>query len=216
MKKDTVFVEEKSVIQFGGFKVCVDSVDDEGICIRVIKHFKSVKTYYYRFSRGSRGYRLSPNHSIYVIGKDKNGFVKLEVTFLDHEKIKNLNIQMSRLCFSRRRSEQIIINNGLAIITVMALDEKRCAVNVAYSGKTYQKYLVIGERPIKVIPDVTIEYVGFYAQVNGRLSVIAPRYMTVDRHEVHMKKEFNISTIEEKRTEYNVKRLDNNMGVKTA
>lgn len=213
MQQTTLKIGGQDLFAVGKFKIYIVAVESAGVAVRVENGGKKPKDYYLKGT--GKGVRLSGDVAIKLLFITEQRLADLEISHVENQAPRALKVKTGSLVFSRRRGEQVIVDKGRAVITVMALDDKRCTVHVAYSGRSFEKYLVVGEQSLAIIPKVKVEYFGAWGDNMGKLKFTAPRHIVIDRHEVHMRKEFDVSTIEEKRATYNVKKVDNR-GVKTA
>lgn len=197
----------RDLFAVGKFKVYILAVTSEGVAIRVENGRKKPKDYF--LSGFGKGVRLSGDVSLKLLNLSEQRLAEIEINHPENANPRALKAMQGSLVLSRRRGDQVIIDKGKACLTVMAFDDRRCTLHVAYAGRSFETFLVVGENPVTVIPKIKVEYFGTWGDTMSKLKFTAPRHVVIDRHEVHMRKEFDVSTIEEKRASYNVKRSDN-------
>ena len=213
MSLTTIKTGWQDLFGLGKFKIYILAVTCEGVAIRVENGGKKPKDY---FLEGTgKGVRLAGDVSLKLLGLSEQRLAEIEINHPDNTAPRALKAKQGSLVLSRRKGDQVIIDKGKACVTVMAFDNRRCTLHIAYAGRSFETFLVIGENPVSIIPNIRVEYFGTWGETMSKLKFTAPRHVVIDRHEVHIRKEFDVSTIEEKRASYNVKRQDSTR-IKTA
>lgn len=203
---------EQTMMRVGGqdlfginnqFKVYVLAVESSGVAIRVENGGKKPRDHYIKGE--GKAARLAPDAIIRLDKITEDRLAELTISHPDGSRVRTLKSKLGCLVVTRRRAEQLIIDAGKAVVTVMAFDENRCSIHVAQNGQCKQKYLVVGEQPVTILPKVKAEFFGIWGNNQAKIKLTAPRHVVIDRHEVHMKKEYDVNVISDKRAPYRVK-----------
>jgi sRNA-binding carbon storage regulator CsrA len=188
-------VGAQDVFGVGKFKLYIVAVETAGVAFRVENGGKKPRDYYLKDN--GKGVRLSPDVSVTLKGMADNQLADVEIAHEAGQCPKWLKVKSGSLVLSRRKAEQVIIDKGRAVVSVMAFDETRCSIHICHAGKNVERFLVVGESPVAIMPKVRVEYFGLWGQNVAKLKFTAPRHISIDRHEVHMRKEYDVQTIEE-------------------
>ncbi len=186
-------LETRDTLSIENFKIYVVAVEHGGLALRIESQRKKPKSQYLDVKRGTR---LNGDISI-KLDSIKNRVAKVSIVHVKNKAPKFLDGRMGRLVMSRRRGQQLIVDGGAAVITIKNISASRCAIWVAHKNKHLERVLVVGEAPITVLPNIKMAYFGFSdIDENGaKLLTIAPKSVRIDRHEVHLNREFGLDVL---------------------
>lgn len=199
MKQTSIKIGSLDLLGVSKFKVHCVAVECNGVTLRVENGGKKPRSYYLK--PDGRSIRLAPDVTMSLKSISDNKLAVLDVGHNEGVKPKFLKTKLGSLVVSRHKAEQVIIDAGRVVVSVMAFDEKRCTILVSRDNQCRETFLILGDGEVKISPKVTAEFYGMYRNDAAKLKFTAPRHVTIDRHEIHMRKEFNIDTIEERRVQ---------------
>mgnify|MGYP007055198410 CR=1 FL=1 len=206
MKQTSIKMDSQDILGVGKFKVYCVAVESAGVLLRVENGGKKPRDY--MLKDNGRGIRLAPDVVFTLQAITDKKLAVLDIGHADGVAPRFLKTKLGSLIVSRHKAEQIIIDKGRVVVTVMAFNDSRCTVLVSHGEVCKESFLILGDGPVTLSPKVTAEFYGLYRQDSAKLKFSAPKHISIDRHEVHMRKEFDIDTIESRRVRQSAKPLE--------